>query len=95
MPAAGGQSPNDGVGATPNEAVTASWAPGWYPDPQRVADERYWDGRARTQNVREVRLRTPEERTDLLERRIRTETAQGWRLKLLGTTRQRSLGASR
>jgi hypothetical protein len=41
MPAAGGQSPNDGVGATPNEAVTASWAPGWYPDPQRVADERY------------------------------------------------------
>jgi Protein of unknown function (DUF2510) len=63
------------------EPPGATWQAGWYPDPQHVADERYWDGSKWTPQVREVRLRTPEERTDLLERQIRTETAKGWRLE--------------
>ena len=31
--------------------TTGGTAPGWYPDPQNEAQQRYWDGAAWTENV--------------------------------------------
>ena len=40
------------IGATPSTLAAARIPPGWFPDPLQQADERYWDGKGWTDEVR-------------------------------------------